>query len=253
MGIRGLTPGFEDGRVLLSGVTQDATSGIYFPASAAEWAIALAAAGDTAGGPSFQWGGGDASGALVGDFGGVNLAAGGTAALYRQAIPGTSRVGVAGTDGATTTFSSTAAGLPDPTTTSYLFLLNVYFSGAPAVQRTIFQYGTTLPQVLALSTTPLLKLQGAALVTGTKNPVGWRQLWFQYYVPTDAIGPRAALVTDQEPRTTTKRATVSKNAILSLNFPGVVGPITLFVGAAAQRSTAQQRNLIQVLGGSLQW
>lgn len=254
IGIQGKRFGPSDRRVVLSGVTQDPSSLLYFPANASEWTTTLGAAGDAAGGPSDQWSCQDASGALANAIGSITLAAGGTAASYRQTVPGGSRLGIAGSDGATTTFSSTNAGLPDPTTTSYLLLLMMYLTAAPASQRTMLQYGTTLPHLLALTTTPILRLQGGGLASGTKNPTSsLRPVWFQYYVPTDAIGPRGAIITDQEPRTTTKRASVSKNLILSLNFSGYVAGVTLFTGAAAQRSNAQLGAINTVLGFSNQW
>lgn len=253
IGIQGATFGFSDQRILLSGVTQDSLSGIYFPASASEWTSVLAQAADTVGGPLSHYNCQDASGVLTDAIGGINLTAGGTAASYRAAVTGTARVGVAGSDGATTTFSSTSASLPDPTTTSYLIRICAYLASAPASQRTLLQYATTLPHLLVFTTTPILRLQGGALASGTRNPIGLRSIWCQYYVPTDSIGPRGALITDQEPRTTTKRASVSKNLIASLSYAGVMASMTIWTGAAAQRSNFQMRTIDQVLGFSTQW
>ncbi len=110
------------------GVTRDATSGWYVPASAAEWTTFLTGTGIAA--PTNAWGCQDTSGSLAALIGSVSLAVTGTP-TYRSFLTGWSRVAVALQDGSTEHFTSSAA-LCNPASANCSALALAYVRGNPA-------------------------------------------------------------------------------------------------------------------------
>lgn len=145
-------------------VTQDATSGQYFPADAAEFAELLANTDLPV--PNFAiWPMQDASGNLLDTSGnGNHLVAGGSGATYLEALAGYSRGFVKLTDNSSAKFGITA---PTPNTESFLAILFVAVHGTPAAGRSIFEH----PQhFLELNSTPAFQSDANTIVVGSTVP-----------------------------------------------------------------------------------
>lgn len=125
----------------MAGVNSDATSGEYFPSTAGQWDIALAAAGITSGGPSALWLCQEASGNLADSIGSFTLTAAATP-NYQQTITGYTRKGIVLDDNTADAFTSADAALPDIASESILILGMIRTPGsAPAANRAVIAVG----------------------------------------------------------------------------------------------------------------
>lgn len=148
----------ELGSVSLSGVTQDAASKKYFPASTAEWNSFISQTGMPYSAPTSIYNFQDLSGNPV-DVGSDNitLTAAGTVS-YQNSVAGYTRKSCDTADGGANLFGSTSATLPDISVTSMAVLL-VWRAptSAPAASRTLLYLGDTVKgAAFKVDNTPVL-------------------------------------------------------------------------------------------------
>ncbi len=246
----GLNP--SDG-ASLNGVTRDATSSIYCPATAAEWTSFLAVAGDAAGGPSALYLCQEASGNLADSIGSFTLTASGTGITYAQTVSGWSRKGVAFNDGGSGAFTSTDAGLPDLSTESFAALW-YWTATTPGANRMLTGMGVTTTLSALVQTTAVGRcVSGANVATGVVNEAGLVRPWLLVHNKT---GSSDVLYTDAEKVTPTFSTLTTGKTIGFGQFGGTVhapGSLlygVLFRGAAAERTSAKWKALLTTAGFS---
>ena len=122
------------------GVTRDATSGWYVPASASEWNELLTGTGIAT--PTNAWGCQDTSGSLtsISGLGSVSLAAHGAGGSYNQSVSGWSRKAVKLADGGTSYWQS-ASSICNPATTSCTTLGLIGMTATPGAERDVITAG----------------------------------------------------------------------------------------------------------------
>lgn len=238
----------------LSGVTRDATSGIYCPATAAEWALMLAAAGIASGGPSFLWLLQDASGSPADQIGGAPLTVSATAPIYQATISGWARKGIAFTDGVTSNLSRTTSPMPDAGGTSGLILAYMEFTAANAGGRNVLAWGGSVADRVQYISGNRLSLSTSVGAAGTYNYVDGAT--HPVLLRNDAVHGSVSFYTDKDKVAGTYQACVGVG--LYLGGDTVSGPVVIpysacFTGAAAQLTDAQVKTLLQTLGWSPSW
>ncbi len=122
------------------GLTRDATSGWYVPASSSEWSTLLTGSGIA--NPTNAWGCQDTSGSLtsISGLGSVSLTAHGAGGSYNQSVSGWSRKAVKLADGGTSYWQS-ASSICNPATTSCTVLGLIGMTATPAAERDIITAG----------------------------------------------------------------------------------------------------------------
>lgn len=242
----------------MSGITRDATSGIFTPQTAAEWSIVLGLARVTSGAPSAVYGFQEASGNIADAVGGFSLVNTGAAPTYQSAVTGWSRKSILTVDGGSTSFRNTSASLPDISTASCSILayLNVTGSG---VVRTLFSLGTTgafLVSAVNASNTPSLRISSGGGVADGAQGIGGavRPIWLTINrtVNTETLSDdRERIVNTFSGIPSGKQITMGSSASLTANCAYLYA--AAFFGAAAELTTAQQRAVLQVLGWTIAW
>lgn len=242
------------GNTAIPGVSRDVQSNVYVPANATEWTNLLAAAGDAVGGPTSVYLCQEASGNLADSVGAFPLTATGTGLTYAQAVPGWARLGILANDGGTGVFTSTDAALPDISLASCAWLL--YFSATLPVggNRVFCGMGTTTT-VTALSqiTTGFDRIIAGSSAIGLQNATGQVRPRVLMHNKTASID---RLYNDLEKiQPTFGAAATGKTVTLqsSAHAPGLLIYAARFDGAAAERTDAQWKTLLQTLGWSPQF
>lgn len=246
--------GDDEGQVSgIPGVSRDATSLIYAPASSAEWTAFMSSIGLATGNPSFLWLCQDASGNLADQIGGTALVPA-NAPTYSNAVPGWTRVAVGTVDAtANQKFQSTAAALPDLSVTAALLLAYVGFASSPAAIRGVLGMGTTMSDARHDTVHPRL-VSGANSATGVQTLGTQARPWVN---KADVPGGANVLYTDQEKVVPAVGALTGKS--IQLGSTGAVPAsafylyAALFTGAAAQLTDAQVKTLLQGLGWTIPW
>jgi hypothetical protein len=240
----------------MTGVSRDAASGIYVPATSAEWTTTMSVAGIASGGPSGVWLCQEASGSLADSVGVFTLTAGGTGSSYQNAVTGWTRKAVGTTEANATRWQSVDVGLPDPATTSYLTILYAQVMSTPAATRSIFEYGTS-PARIEITSTPRTQANfpAASPVTGASSPLGSVR---PFVLRHNLTASTNAVYTDQEKLAPTFGvATANKTYRLGAaanNAPtALILYAMLLAGAAAELTDAQIKTLLQTLGWSIAW
>jgi hypothetical protein len=244
----------------LASVTKDATSGIYVPANATEWARVLSVAGVASGGPSSLWDCQAASGNLTDAIGSLTLTAGGTGLGYQQALTGWTRKAVSFTDAGSGHFTAAAASGPSPAATSVLWLAYVDLTAAPAATRDIISAGgaAAATQVCAqlLSTS---KFRGKCLANpadGAANPIT------PGVIPVAVLYNRTAgtciVVSDADKTLPTygSGATDGAKGLGATQLTSAAMKIAyavMFQGAAAELTASQLKQILVTLGFSISW
>lgn len=240
----------------IAGVTRDATSGAYRPNSAAEWALLLAAAGDVAGGPSGAWPCQDASGNLADVIGANPLVPTGAGHAYSVAEAGWTSVTVTLTNGGANRFGL-AAGTFDPSAHSVMWLGYMDVTPPAGVRGLICGSDSAAATELAgmvsgAANHPEVKdlaagTAGTSVITAGMSP---------YVLQLNRTGTSVTFYTLQEKVVGTYGAGivdgnkgfgagVVTSAGIKLNYG------TLFLDAAAERTSGQIKNLLTTLGGGL--
>jgi len=252
----GLNP--SDSADPLAGVTRDATSGIYAPATAGEWSTAMTVAGIGSGGPSSLYLMQEASGNLVDTIGGITLTATGASLLYQQAVAGWTRDAFTTPDGLGSHQAQNTTTAIDISTTSALLILYARMpAAAPAAVRRIHRINATGIGTF-LSTTPRLQCvtggAGGSTVSGTSDPTGATR---PIVIQADRTNLVARVFSDQEEivGTVGTYATIAFGIGSSGGNAADIGYLygALFSGAAAELSKAQIKTLLQTLGWGVLW
>lgn len=237
-----------------SAIARDATSNIYVPANVSEWTALMALAGLSTGNPSAVYGFQDASGNPADSVGTFTLTASGTGLSYQNAVTGWSRKAINTTSAGTGALTSTAAGLPDPATTSVLILS--YVNVSSSVLAGIHGYGAVATrQAMEATVTPRIQaVSGANTAVGTVSPINAvRPLVTRYnFTASTAMG-----ASDQEKLVPTFTSTTTKNLVYG-NFGRACAAAqylysAVFFGAAAELTDAQVKTLLTTLGWSIPW
>lgn len=237
----------------IAGVTRDASSGIYCPASAGEWTLLMAAAGLATGNPSALYLCQEASGNLADSIGTFTLTASGTGLSYQQTVGGWARKAINTTEAATGAFINTDAGLPDISTTSAL-ILGYIKPTTTGTTRALLGMGAAATPIaverLLTSGFPRLRC-GATLVSGVGgDPTTQVRPWTAQINRTATL----ATVTDELEKVTTatlstatgKQATLGNLFVTDSTCSYLYAAI--FFGAAAELSSAQLKTLLTTLG-----
>lgn len=241
----------------MAGVTQDATSGIYCPASVVEWNIALAAAGIGSGGPASLWLCQEAAGNLADSVGANTLTAAGAPA-YQQGVAGWARKATVFTvDTAAQRFSAVIAGLA-PATHSTLWLSYMAMSVTPAATRRVLSIGDggTAGYVEHQITTGNLALHvgsNVAISAATYSGTNVHPVVAKHNVTASA----QALYTDIEKLVPTFSGLTGTVQGIGATTGSATGQVTLymavFADAAAELSDVQIKTLLQKLGWTIPW
>lgn len=233
---------------LIAGVTRDASSGWYFPASAAEWTLLMAAAGLATGNPSSVHLNQEASGNLADSIGAVALTQTGAGHLYQQTVAGFTRKAVTTVDGTAGQKWINTTVAPDPGVISTLWLVAIRFPAAnPAAIRDLLANSSLMD--VRFTTTGKLQIINGATTSGTASPAGTVQLvaiqhdltnsvWAAYTHQEKIAGTFAALGTNPNYMVGGQNAAAADAGYLY---------DALFGGAPAELTQAQMRTLFQTL------
>lgn len=230
------------------GVTQDAASGVYVPASASEWTTTMAAAGVATGNPDSLWLMQESSGDLTDTIGSRTLVAHGSPA-YSQPISGMTRLGVKPTTDTFDYFQSTGVDV----SASSQMLLMILGPGVLGNGRTIAFMGAG-PDWIELKTNSSGSLSlgdGPNTGAGTGAPASPSIV----IVKVDRSRSEAVLYINGDE--TVKPTWADPSAGDALYIGGVIAawPDTavayaaLFTGAAAEMSDADVAALISTMKG----
>ncbi len=243
----------------MAGVTRDATSGLYFPATPAEWITTLAAASISSGSPSLTWNLQEASGSLTDAYGSFPGSIVGTV-TYQSAISGQTRKGIATADGTAGIIENLAVGLPDLSTTSVLGLVCVYSAAAPSTNRTILQLGPTFSTRASMEwpgTAVHMAVAAGNTANGATNPTGGLRL---IAIRSNKTAGTVVGFNNADKITPTFSAPAGKGFILGGDnsqtwLPGtdIYSYAAMFSGAAAEMSDAALKRLYRALGYTVAW
>lgn len=241
----------------IAGVSRDAASQKYVPATAAEWTTFMSAIGLATGNPSFLWLCQEAAGNLAETISGVASLTAANAPSYQQAVAGWTRLSVSCGDGTAKGFSSVDASLPDISVTSALLLAYASIDSIPAATHGITGLGAvTTSEARALATNIASAHDGANNANGaTDVGTGIIRPWALKH---NVTGSASALYTDQDKVVPTfgGTATGKKTALMSTlvtTAPTHINYVVEFVGSAAELSDAQVKTLLQGLGWTIPW
>lgn len=235
----------------ISGVSRDATSGIYCPANSTEWGLIMTAAGLATGNPSSCWLLQESSGNAADSIGSITL----TAALspaYQQTITGWTRKAISMTDGngnMRLVNNTTAA---DPSVTSTLLLAYVSFPAAPVAQRTIMC--TSVNCETDFNTGGMLRMASTTGL-GSISSANTTQAIIQQI----NLGNSSWFLINTVEKLTTTFVTPGAGSQIILGSAGSSAAsagylyAAEFIGTAAQLSNAQIKVLLQTLGWSISW
>lgn len=250
--------GVGSDEVSAAGITRDALSGKYVPATSAEWASLIALAGLTGvvSPPSALWLLQESSGNAADSIGGFPLTASGTLMSYQQSESGWSRKGIKVTDGGTGKLESSSASLPDILTASMTTLLIANVTLSNTSTQVIMAHGTTTINRVRITSTPRVQpVSGANTATGTVSPYAVVR---PYVLRTNRTAGSCVCTTDTEKLTPTFDATVTGKRV-DLGGSGLAAPTVNMLyacnwhGAAAEISDANLKLLEQAMGFTITW
>lgn len=240
----------------MASVARDATSGIYCPATLAQWNTVLSVAGvpiTLNAADLWIWLCDEGAGNLVDEVNALALAPN-AAPSYSNVVAGWARPFVGMADGtAGQRFSSTDASLPDLSTTSALLLTYTQVTATPAGVRGVSDMGTTTTES-RITTVPNARLVSGAspAANGASVNVGtavrpWLHV-FNQTIDDDT------LYTDQDKIVATFGATVTgKAARLGATSGAAAGPLrhgyaVKIQGSKAEWTSTQSKAVLQTLG-----
>lgn len=234
----------------IAGVTRDAASGWYFPATATEWTTFRAAISYSPGNPVGLWLCQEASGNAADSIGANTLTANGTP-LYQQTVSGFTRKGFGFTQVASQRFLS--AGGPNPATGSVMWLAFVASGGVQGATRDIIVAATGAnPLKLQATTTPKANvLDNATATPGGSTLITTLQPMVLKFDRTNTV---CTAYTTQEKITTVYDATVvaASSGIGAGTGSGplaTIAYVAAFQTAAAEPTDAQVKILLNGMTG----
>lgn len=238
----------------------DGTSGKGVPASSAEWSSFISGNGLTGwSAPSSLHLLQEASGNAADSIGSLTLTAV-TSPLYNQAASGWTRTGVGFNEGTNQRFVGTAA---DASTTSCLTLIYIALgAGVDATVRGVFAYGASVSDsgiAALLSTSNRLRLRGVAGLIDTASGSSYGSTAFPVVYRSDHTNSIRRLYTSTEKVSATYGAGTSATnfglgALMSGTSADFVAIyMATWFGAAAERSDAEIKSMLQALGWTIPW
>lgn len=251
----GLRSGLNPGGVAdpMAGVSRDATSGIYCPATLAEWNTVLSVAGvpiTLTASDLWIWLCDEPSGNLVDEVNGLALVPN-ASPLFSQAVTGWSRPFVGMADGtAGQRFASADASLPDLSTTSALLLQYVQITATPAGVRGVSDMGTTVTEARVTATPSARIVSGGNTASGASNVGTAVRPWLNVF---DQTVDANILYTDQDKMVPTFGATVTgKSLRFGATASAAAGPMrqgygALIQGTKAEWTSSQAKAVLQTL------
>ena len=248
-----------DGDDSIPGVTRDALNRNYYPANAAEWATFFLATGQS-GLPSSANPMQDLSGNLLDTIGPVHLAPQVPGHQYQVTVLGTSRKGVRGIDGTSNQRWDNTTTAPNANLTSVGLLMNVDFPAPPATICGICLItGSTTTGALRWNTNGTLRLLSGGAAANLLFSVANTRTWLYFQINRTA--GTAKVFTKFEKFSGAYTLPASAINMLIGGAGGAAGPIsaavnlysTTFTGAAAERTDAQAKALLQSLGEAIPW
>lgn len=243
------------GGASMAGVAQDATSGIYCPATAAQWTTTLAAAGLAISGPRDLWLLQEASGTNADTIGPTTLSNTGPMA-YQQTQAGWSRKGMTApnVDAGYYIANTTDTGLPS-NTTSWLVLMYVAITGAPASgTRGVFLQGNVDGLEVKVNTGP-----APEVITDAGTPaVGSSNLGTTVHPMLVQFNHTASSITYYDDLQYMSPTFTTPDGTKEIFFGGAttaapgmwIGYAAMFTGTGAELTTAQIKTLLHTLGWS---
>lgn len=240
----------------LPGVARDSASGIYCPASTAQWTTVMAAAGIGSGNPTSIWLCNEASGDMIDQgVGALNLTASGTGLAYTQAQGGWTRPFITTTEAGSGQFLNTAS--VDILTNSALLLSYVNPSSSAAL-RSILALGVAATRLAGernLTTGTPKFVCGAQSASGAVDATGQVRPWIVQINRTassDAFYNNAEVVNTAF-GTTAAGASITYGRLQNNCATAAYGYGAYFIGGAAELTLAQIRTLLQTLGWPVAW
>lgn len=238
----------------MAGVSQDATSLKYAPATAGEWTITMAAAGIGTGNPSALHLMQEASGDLLDSIGAFPLTSIGTGQSYQQAVAGWTRKAVTIANAQTNAWQSVDAALPNILTTSMLILAYVKPTTLGA-QRALFGGGAAATKIEALTAATTGAAVGVCVGNSAAGAIDSGTQVRPWALQINRTAGTMTLYTDAEKLVPTFNATAAGQSIsfgafvISSATAAFLYSATFFVGAA-EFSSAQVKTLLTTLGWS---
>lgn len=235
------------------GVTLDALARKHVPANATEWTTMMTASGIGSGNPFALHLLQDASGNPADAIGAFPLTASGTGLGYNGAVAGWTRTGVTMTDAGTGQLFTSAAGLADPTTTSYLGLVYAVASAIPAASR---WFVTTANNQHARLMAVSGKLNGMSGVNTVDSALSIINIVEPVVIRVN-VTTTTTTITGLNDKLVPTYTAPSAGKLMGLG--GTSGPTATYLyaawfsGAAAELSDAQIRTLLQTLGWTVTW
>lgn len=245
----------------LDGVAIDATSSKYVPANLTQWNTTLGVAGISSGAPSFLWLCQETSGNLADSIGAVTLTATSWTS-YAQTQTGWSRLALKVGDGVGANFASTSASLPDQNTTSALLMMLFARTGTPGATRPVGMIGAAAAASIVsceldtsnhLVCNSRLSVSQAGTVDYGANVVAPVLLQHDKTNSIHRVVTHSELITTTFGALTTNKGVGLSQSAYGLSPPGAWSYAALFVGAAAELTTAQLRSLLRTLGWTVAW
>ena len=234
----------------LASVRRDATSGVYMPATLAQFDTLLAAAGLT-GGPFAIGLCQEASGNLA-TVGGYTFTASGTGVTYQQTVSGWATKGITTADAGTIVFTNTDAGLPNIASESLAVMSLTKFNSAPGTFRDVHGMGTTTKQRLFVKSGPEMQMfaDGNGTTLSGVDPTGQVRPFVNQHDITNSV---ERFITNQEAMACTFTATPTGKSIELFGGANASSDAThvylvLFRGTAANKSPAQWASLFTTMG-----
>lgn len=232
----------------MSGVTQDATSLIYWPSSGAEWTTAIAALG-FGGVPTYAHNCQEASGNLAPAVGVVTLVADNTP-TYQGSEAGWTRKFVGGTASG----AQFNGNLGDPAATSIMFIAYVALTGGIATADVLGETDNNGPKFQLVSDNTKRIGAGGNIATGVTTTTG---SVIPVIVQYDRTTPKTVLYTLDEKIVATYSASAT-GALLRMVTGRAGGAGNLarygafaeFTGAAAEITPTQVKTMLTTLGWS---
>ena len=239
----------------MAGVSRDASSGVYAPATAAEWQTAFAAAGISGGTPSNLWLLQEASGDLADSVGDGTLT--NASMSYQQSVSGWTRKAMTSPDldAPYMMFNATGSSMPDLSAESGLLLTYAGITAAPAADRCVLLLGGSNSRGIVTSGLAPKMNNGTNTATGAANVGTAVRPWVLRHNVTAST---SSVFTNQEKVAPTFAASAGGKKVF---FNGAVETAAgaqflyaaCFKGSSAELSDAQLRTLLQRLGWSVAW
>jgi hypothetical protein len=235
-----------------SGVTQDATSLIYTPNTAAEWTTFLAAISSSLAAPDHLWRLQEASGHPADSIGSKTLTAttAGNAPGYQRAITGWTRKAIGGPGSVAANLSNTA--MVNTATTSFIVFLLARSATATVALRSVCSYGSpAIQQPMSAKTRFRL---GASITDSTLDHAG--ATVHPYLFAHNVTGSTCKLYSDLEKITATFGASVGSTMTLTGSTaaePSAADFLYACAWDAATITDAEAKGLIRGLGYAPTW